>query len=71
MKTCSYLRAWGILGRIGVWVESFTVLCAKGTDKFSGLAMLKLPKLYVVSINEKPIYVGLTKQVIRSRLRFG
>ena len=28
--------------------ESFTVLCAKGTDKFSGLAMLKLPKLYVL-----------------------
>jgi hypothetical protein len=28
--------------------ESFTVLCAKGTDKFSGLAMLKFPKLYVL-----------------------
>jgi hypothetical protein len=28
--------------------ESLTVLCATGTDKFSGLAMLKLPKLYVL-----------------------
>jgi hypothetical protein len=28
--------------------ENFTVLCAKGTDKFSGLAMLKFPKLYVL-----------------------
>ena len=32
--------------------ESFTVLCAKGTDKFSGLAMLKLPKLYVLVCSE-------------------
>jgi hypothetical protein len=51
--------------------EAFTVLCAKGTDKFSGLATSDLPKLYVVSIDNKPIYVGMTKQSIRSRLRLG
>ena len=27
--------------------------------------------LYVVSVDEKPIYVGLTKQPIRNRLRLG
>jgi hypothetical protein len=51
--------------------DSFTVLCSKGSNKFSGIAMLKLPKLYIVSIGGKPIYVGTTKQVIRNRLRFG
>lgn len=51
--------------------DSFTVLCSRDNNKFSGIATLKLPKLYVVSIGEKPIYVGTTKQVIRNRLRFG
>ena len=51
--------------------EKFVVECPKGTAKFSGLSTTKLPKLYVVSINEKPIYVGVTKQPIRNRLRFG
>lgn len=50
---------------------AFTVLCRKGTNKFSGLATSKLPKLYIASINKKPVYVGLTKQSIRSRLRYG
>jgi hypothetical protein len=51
--------------------DAFTVLCAAGTDRFSGLATNKLPKLYIASIDNKPVYVGLTKQSIRSRLRFG
>jgi hypothetical protein len=51
--------------------DSFNVLCSKGSNKFSGIAMLKLPKLYIVSIGGKPIYVGTTKQVIRNRLRLG
>lgn len=51
--------------------KQFTVLCEKGTDKFSGLATSKLPKLYIVSVNGKPIYVGMSKQSIRNRLRFG
>jgi|SRR5580692_5786884 hypothetical protein len=51
--------------------DSFNVLCSKGSNKFSGIAMLKLPKLYIVSIGGKPIYVGTTKQAIRNRLRLG
>jgi hypothetical protein len=51
--------------------NAFTVLCPKGTDKFSGIATSSLPKLYIVSTDNKPIYVGITKQSIRNRLRFG
>jgi hypothetical protein len=51
--------------------ESFKVLCQKGTAKFSGIATSKMPKLYIVSVDEKPIYVGVTKQSLRNRLRFG
>jgi hypothetical protein len=31
----------------------------------------KLPKLYIISHNRKPIYVGITTQPIKSRLRYG
>ncbi len=51
--------------------KRFTVQCPLGTDKFSGLATSDLPKLYVVSSNNQPVYVGITKQSIRNRLRFG
>ena len=51
--------------------EAFTVLCTKGTNKFSGLATSDLPKLYIASIDNKPIYVGITKQSVRNRLRLG
>jgi hypothetical protein len=51
--------------------KNFTVSCSKGTAKFSGLATSKLPKLYIVTIDERPIYVGVTKQSMRTRLRFG
>lgn len=51
--------------------ERFTVECPLGTDKFSGLATSGLPKLYIVSCSNQPIYVGITKQSIRNRLRFG
>ena len=51
--------------------ESFVVLCQKGTPKFSGIATSKKPKLYIVSVDEKPIYVGVTKQSLRNRLRLG
>jgi hypothetical protein len=47
------------------------VRCRKGTPKFSGIATSKKPKLYIVSFDEKPIYVGVTKQSIRTRLRLG
>jgi hypothetical protein len=51
--------------------DAFAVRCMKGTNKFSGLAASKLPKLYIAGINKKPVYVGITKQSVRSRLRFG
>jgi hypothetical protein len=51
--------------------ENFTVLCPTGTNKFSGIATLLVPKLYIASIDQKPIYVGVTKQAIGNRLRFG
>lgn len=51
--------------------DAFTVECQKGTPKFSGIATSKKPKLYVVSIDNRPVYVGVTKQPIRNRLRLG
>lgn len=50
---------------------SFTVLCEKGTSRFSGIASSPMPKLYIASIDSKPIYVGVTKQRIQKRLTFG
>lgn len=49
----------------------FTVECPLGTDRFSGFATSGLPKLYVVSVEDRPIYVGITKQPVRNRLRLG
>jgi hypothetical protein len=49
----------------------FTVLCPKGTPKFSGLATSKRPKLYIVSVDGNPIYVGITRQSTRNRIRMG
>ena len=51
--------------------EKFTVLCKKGTTKFSGIAIDPMPKLYVASVAGKPIYVGITKQRMQTRLRYG
>ncbi len=50
---------------------SFTVRCAKGTNKFSGIAASDMPKLYIASVDGKPIYVGMTKQRIQKRLSYG
>jgi hypothetical protein len=35
------------------------------------MATSGLPKLYIASISNKPIYVGITKQSLRDRLRIG
>jgi hypothetical protein len=50
---------------------ALTVRCPKGTAKFSGQATSKLPKLYIASSMGRPVYVGITKQSMRSRLRLG
>jgi hypothetical protein len=51
--------------------DKFAVICSNGTPKFSGLATRKLPKLYVVSLERKLIYVGITRQPVRNRIRGG
>ena len=51
--------------------NAFRITCERGTPKFSGIATSKKPKLYVASVDDKPFYVGVTKQSIRNRLRFG
>jgi hypothetical protein len=44
---------------------------SKYTAKFSGLANNTLPKLYVVVVDGKIIYVGITKRTMRGRLYTG
>lgn len=51
--------------------HSFAVTCPRGSAKLSGLATSALPKLYIVSVEGELIYVGITKQSVRNRLRFG
>jgi len=51
--------------------DTFSVVSETGTAKFSGIATSKKPKLYIVSFDGKPVYVGVTRQPLRNRLRFG
>ena len=51
--------------------KRFEIEDATGAVKFSAQATSRLPKLYVVSDNKRPIYVGITKQRMRQRLRLG
>ena len=37
---------------------SFAVECAQGTPRFSGIATSRKPKLYIVSVDDSPIYVS-------------
>ena len=57
--------------RLSFDATSFTVLCASGTPRFSGIATSPKPKLYIASVDNWPIYVGVTKQPMRTRLRIG
>lgn len=61
------------LGRYRITCHSdrFSVECPKGSAKFSGLAAAKEPKLYVASSQGEPIYVGITRQPVGTRLRYG
>jgi hypothetical protein len=49
----------------------FHVTCERNTPRFSGIATSKKPKLYIASVDDIPFYVGVTKQSLRNRLRFG
>jgi hypothetical protein len=51
--------------------DRVSVRDAQGDSKFSGIATLKQPKLYVISVANKPCYVGVTKQPVRNHLRLG
>ena len=51
--------------------KTFSVSCAAGTAKFSRPATSKLLKLYIASLAGEPVYVGVTKQPMRNRLRLG
>ena len=42
-----------------------------GQKNFSGQASKKVPKLYIISREHKPLYVGKTRQAMSSRLRLG
>ncbi|MCS3418636.1 hypothetical protein M2399_003811 [Pseudomonas sp. BIGb0450] len=59
--------------KLGFNSTSFTIECPFGTPKFSGLATSNLPKLYAICVDDYsyPIYIGMTKQPIRNRLRLG
>lgn len=50
---------------------TFLVTCQEGTSRFSGIAASRKPKLYIASVDGRPIYVGVTRQPLRKRLRFG
>jgi hypothetical protein len=49
----------------------FRVYSPSGTQKLSPQAQARRPKLYVVARRGQPVYVGITNQPIRSRLRLG
>lgn len=51
--------------------RTFSVRSGDAPGKFSSRAQSKIPKLYVVSSAGQLVYVGITKQPIRSRLRLG
>ena len=51
--------------------RQFQVLAPGGGSKFRGRASNREAKLYVFSFEGAPIYVGVTKQPMRARLRLG
>lgn len=52
--------------------KHFDIISPEGDGKIHGRAAeSKRPKVYVISYNKKPIYIGITNQNIRNRLRNG
>lgn len=51
--------------------ERYTVECAKGKPRFSGIASGKTPKIYIASDEGRPIYVGQTISPMSMRMRTG
>ncbi len=48
-----------------------SVLAHNGDSKFSGEASKRVPKIYIISKDKVPLYVGETRQIVRNRLRTG
>ncbi len=51
--------------------KSYTVAITNHYPEFKGIASSKMPKIYIASANNKPFYVGITKQPLANRLRYG
>lgn len=51
--------------------RQFQVTSASGGQRLSSQAQARRPKLYVVARRGRPVYVGITNQPIRARLRLG
>jgi len=56
---------------INFTIDNFGVVSAEGSRGFAGLALTRNPKLYVFSVERRPIYVGVTKQPMPRRLYLG
>jgi hypothetical protein len=48
-----------------------TPVAFKVEQKFSGLAVRKIPKLYVVVASGQAVYIGVTRQSMSNRFRYG
>ena len=57
--------------RYGLTITPTSFVISALSARFSGIATSDKPKIYVVSVDGQPIYVGITKQSLRSRLRLG
>lgn len=49
----------------------YTIATPSGDPRLSRLVQARRPKLYVVASGRRPVYVGITNQPIRARLRLG
>lgn len=56
---------------LAVTPKGYTVRCSKGTNRFSGLGTRLIPKLYVISVDGWPVYVGITSRRMSERLGYG
>lgn len=56
---------------LAVRPDGYAVRCEMGFEKFSGLAARRIPKLYVISVDEWPVYVGITRTRLSARFRLG
>ena len=60
--------------RYGLKFSATRIIAVEAQDggrELSGPAALRVPKLYVISNEERPLYVGVTRQTMRTRLRIG